>query len=96
MRARGYTSDVIVEHLRDGQLEYELDKCDELRTPPVPVTAWLHVDGAVHDCLLYGWAANPNGSNDGWRGLAYGVREFASGFDAEFLIWVRAEAITRR
>lgn len=85
-----------MEHLRDGQLEYELDKCDELREPPVPVTAWLLVDSATHDGLLYGWAANPNGANDGWRGLVGGVREFAPGFAAEFLIWVRAEDVARR
>lgn len=85
-----------MEHLRDGQLEDELDKCDELRDPPVPVTAWLHVDSTAHDGLLYGWAANPNGANDGWRGLIGGVREFTPGFEAEFLSWVRAEDITRR
>jgi hypothetical protein len=22
-----------------------------------------------HDAEMYGWAANPNGSDDGWRGL---------------------------
>jgi len=36
-----------------------------------------------------------NGSNDGWRGLVGGVREFAPGFGAEFLTWVRAEDIRR-
>jgi hypothetical protein len=55
----GYTMGVIVEHLRDGQLDYELDKCDELREPPLPVTAWLLLDSTAHDGLLYGWAANP-------------------------------------
>lgn len=92
----GYTTDVIVEHLREGQFEYELGKCDELREPPVPVTAWLHVDSTAHDGLLYGWSANPNGSSDGWRGLVFGVREFAPAFAAEFLTWVRAEDIARR
>jgi hypothetical protein len=87
--------DVIVEHLREGQLEYELDKCDELRDPPVPVTAWLHIDSAAHDGLLYGWSANPNGANDGWRGLIFLIREFAPGFSAKLLTWVRAEGITR-
>jgi hypothetical protein len=84
---------VIVEHLREGQLSYELDKCDELREPPVPVTAWLLLDSTAYDGLLYGWAADPNGGNDGWRGLVGGVREFAPGFWAEFLTWVRAEDV---
>jgi hypothetical protein len=87
---------VIVEHLREGQLDYELDKRDELQEPSVPVTAWLLVHGAAHDGLLYGWAANPNGGDDGWRGLIGGVREFAPGFAAEFLFWVRAEDIAQR
>jgi hypothetical protein len=81
--------------LREGQLDYELDKCDELRDPPVPVTAMLLLDSAAHDGLLYGWAAEPNGG-DGWRGLVASVREFAPGFQAEFSIWVRAENIRRR
>lgn len=87
---------MIVEHLRGGQLEYELGKCDELREPPPPVTAWLLLDSAAHDGLLHGWAANPNGSDDGWRGLVSGVRAFAAGFEAEFLTWVRAEDIRQR
>jgi hypothetical protein len=48
------------------------------------------------DGLLFGWSANPNGSNDGWRALVYGVREFARGFEAEFVMWVRAEHIRQR
>lgn len=87
---------MIVEHLRDGQLDHELDKCDELREPPVPVTAWLLLDSAPHDGLLYGWAANPNGSGDGWRGLVQIVREFSPGFSAEGLHWVRAEDIRQQ
>ena len=85
-----------MEHLRNGQLDYELDKCDELREPPVPVTAWLLLDSGAHDGLLYGWAADPNGADDGWRGLVGGVREYAPGFEAEFLGWVRVEHIRQR
>ena len=59
-------------------------------------TTWLSLDGAAHDGLLCGWAANPNGGNDGWRGLVYLVREFAPGFSAEALHWVRAEVISQR
>ncbi|HEX2074280.1 MAG TPA: hypothetical protein VHF92_10880 [Geodermatophilus sp.] len=44
---------------------------------------------------MYGWAENPNGAEDGWRGLVYAVREYAAGFEAEFLGWVRAEDIAR-
>lgn len=87
----GYTVDVIVEHLREGQLDYELALCEEWREPPVPVT--VRFLDEWHDALLYGWAANPRGANDGWRGLVSGVREFAPGFHAEFLTWVRAENI---
>lgn len=82
---------VIVEHLRDGHLDYELDKCDELPEPTVPVN--VRFLDEWHPAELYGWAANPNGSNDGWRGLVGGVREFSPGFEAEFLTWVRAEDI---
>ena len=92
----GYTRPVIVEHLREGQLEYELVKADELRDPPMPVKVWLPLDGARHDGWLHGWAATPNGGADGWRGLVYLVREFAPGFRAEFLGWVRAEDVEQR
>ncbi len=61
----------------------------------MPVVAWLAVDGQNHECLLYGWAENPNGADDGWRGLVYAVREYAAGFKAAYLGWVRAEDITR-
>lgn len=44
---------IVVEHLRDGQLAYELDKRDELREPPVSVTAWLLLDREEGDGLLY-------------------------------------------
>jgi hypothetical protein len=62
----------------------------------VPVTALWILDCPQLPGLLYGWSANPNGANDGWRGLVRGVREFAQGFEAEFLMWVRAEGIRRR
>lgn len=29
----------LCEHLRNGQFDYELDKCDELHERPVPVTS---------------------------------------------------------
>jgi hypothetical protein len=87
---------MIVEHLRQGQLDFELAQAEELRDPPVPVAVWLLLDGREHDGLLYGWAPNPRGANDGWRGLVRGVREFAPGFEAEFLTWVRAEDIRQR
>lgn len=90
----GYTSGVIVEHLRVGQLNYELDKCDELREPPVPVAVRFLEEW--HAAELHGWAQNPNGSDDGWRGLVSDVRAFAAGFEAEFLTWVRAEDVRRR
>jgi hypothetical protein len=63
--------------------------------PLVSVTV-AHRFDSVLDGLLYGWAANPNGANDGWRGLVSGVREFAPGYEAEFLTWVRAEDVKQR
>ncbi len=86
---------MLTERLSQERLENELGKADELREPPVPVVAWLAVDAQHHAGLLYGWAENPNGADDGWRGLVYAVREYAAGFEAEFLGWVRAEDITR-
>lgn len=50
---------MIGEHLRDGQLDCELDECDQLREPPVRVTARLMLNSAAHDGLLSGWASNP-------------------------------------
>ena len=58
--------------------------------------AWLSLDGREWAGELYGWAANPNGADDGWRGLVVAPREFARGFWAEFLGWVRAEQIRQR
>lgn len=83
----------MVEHLRPGALEDELALADERRDPPVPVAAWLSLDSREWVGELYAWAAKPNGSNDGWRGLVLLLREFAPGFWAEYLGWVRAEHI---
>jgi hypothetical protein len=85
----------MVQRLREGWLEEELAKVEQVRDPPVPVMAWLAVDGENHEGLLYGWATNPNGADDGWRGLVRGVREYARWFEAEFLSWVRAEHVSR-
>jgi hypothetical protein len=83
----------MVQRLREGWLEYELTKVEQSREPPVPVWAWLSLDGREWAGELYGWAANPNGGDDGWRGLVLAPREFAPGFWAEFLGWVRAEHV---
>ena len=86
---------VLTERLSQERLEYELGKVDDLREPPVPVVAWLAVDSSNHEGLFYGWAETPNGADDGWRGLVSAVREYAAGFEAEYLGWERAEHITR-
>jgi hypothetical protein len=86
----------VVEHLRGDQLDHELGKVEDLRDPPIPVMAWLLLDGAEHEGLLYGLAENPNGANDGWRGLVQLTREFAPGFWAQGLHWVPAERIRQR
>lgn len=86
----------ITEHLAPGRLEQELAKVEQRRDPPVPVWAWLLLDSAEHAGELYGWAENPRGSGDGWRGLVRGVRQYAPGFHAEYLAWVRAEQIRQR
>ncbi|MGY1660774.1 hypothetical protein ACI78Q_06055 [Geodermatophilus sp. SYSU D00705] len=78
------------------RLDEELDKADELRDPPVPVVAWLHLDGQEWAGELYGWARNPNGADDGLRGLVLALREYAPGFWAEYLGWVGAEHIRQR
>ena len=67
---------------------------DDLRDPPIPVVAWLTLDGEDREGLPYGWAENPCGADDGWRGLVGAAREYAPGFWAEYLGWVRAEQIT--
>lgn len=85
---------MIVEHLREGRLDYELDQCDELREPPVPVI--VRFLDEWHDAELHGWAQNPRGANDGWRDLVGGVRTFAPGFEAELLSSVRAENTRKR
>src|SRR3954447_15899855 len=64
----------MVQRLREGWLEEELARIGRVRHPPVPVVAWLALDGENHEGLLYGWAANPNGADDGWRGFGRAVR----------------------
>ena len=61
----------------------------------MPVTFAHRFDSTLYG-LLYGWAANPNDANDGWRTLVTGVGEFAPRFEAEFLTWVRAEDVRQR
>lgn len=82
-----------VQQLPDGRLDHELGKVTQPRTPPIPVIVWLHVDGAEHEALLHGWAANPNGADDGWRGLCVGAREYAAGYWTGFCMWVPAEKV---
>ena len=86
----------MVQRLREGALRYELSKVEQPRDPAVPVWAWLPLDDREWASGLYGWAANPNGADDGWRGLVCAPREFAPGFWAEYLGWVRAVHIRRR
>lgn len=86
----------VTEHLRPGQLEYELAKVEARRDPPVPVTVWLLLDGAWHDAELLGWARNPNGSSGALMGLVFLVREYAPGFEAELLTWAPVENIRLR
>ena len=62
----------------------------------MPVSAWLFLDGREWDGELYGWSENPNGADDGWRGLVVGVREYAPGFLAEFCQWIPADSIRPR
>jgi hypothetical protein len=81
---------------RDGRLNEQLDKLDEVREPPVPVTACISLDERPHDGELLGWAANPNGANDGWRGGVRVTREYATGFWTEAVFRVRAEGISLR
>jgi hypothetical protein len=78
------------------RLDEELAKVEDLRDPPVPVTAWLVLDGCDRDGLLYGWSADPRGADDGLRGLVVAVREYAPGFFAEYCGWVGADHIRRR
>jgi hypothetical protein len=83
----------MVQRVRVGAWEHERGKIDDRRDPPVPVTVWLPLDSRDWEGELWGWAANPNGGDDGWRGLVFLMREFAPGFWAEFLGWVRGEHI---
>lgn len=85
-----------VQRIPPERVDEELAKADEVRDPPVPVTAWLLLDGQHWPGRLLGWANDPNGGNDGLRGLVHGVREYAPGFETEFLTWVRAEHIAQR
>jgi hypothetical protein len=87
---------VITQRLQEGWLEYELTKVEQLREPPVRVWAWPRLDGREWAGELYGWAANPNGADDGWRGLVLAPREFAPGFWTQYLGWVPAERIRQR
>lgn len=68
-----------VQRLPAGRLVEELAKVEDRRDPPVPVWAWLLLDGAEWPGLLHGWSSNPRGSGDGWRGLVVVEREFAPG-----------------
>lgn len=85
-----------VQRLPAGRLDEELAKADEVRDPPVLVWAWLTLDSREVRGELYGWADNPNGADDGLRGLVLAPREYAPGFWAEYLGWVRAEHVRQR
>jgi hypothetical protein len=85
-----------VQRVAQERLLRELGKAEQLRNPPVPVWAWLLLDGAELAGDLLGWAENPNGAGDGLRGLVLAVREYAPGHHAEFLGWVPAERIRQR
>ena len=85
-----------VQRLPAGRLDEELTRVEDRRDPPVPITAWLLLDGAEWPGLLYGWAPNPRGADDGLRGLVVLEREYAPGFVAESLHWVPAENVRRR
>jgi hypothetical protein len=43
----------------------------------MPVYAWLSLDSREVAGDLLGWAENPDGSNDGLRGLVLAPQEFA-------------------
>lgn len=87
---------VYVQRVPQERLLQELGKAEQLRNPAVPVWAWLLLDGAEVAGDLLGWASNPNGGDDGMRGLVLAVREYAGGYHAEFLGWVPAERIRQR
>lgn len=87
---------VLVQRVPPERLVYELGKATRVRNPPVPVTVWLVLDGCERDGVLLGWAENPNGADDGLRGLVVAEREYAPGFHAEFCGWVRADHIRQR
>jgi hypothetical protein len=87
---------LVVQRLREGQLDFELAKVEQSRTPPVPVWAWLSLDSREWAGELFGWAANPNGADDGRRGLVVARREFAHRFWTEFMGWVQVDQIRQR
>lgn len=67
----------------------ELGKAEEVRNPAVPVVVWLLLDAREHDGYLLGWATDPtdpNGTDDGLRGLVVCEREYVAGFFAESLL----------
>jgi hypothetical protein len=92
----GYIDVVPVQRPPEGRLDYERAKVEQPREPPVPVWAWLSLDSREWAGELFGWAANPNGADDGWRGLVVVPREFAPSFWTDFLGWVRVEHIRQR
>lgn len=77
------------------RLQAELAKVTDRRDPPVPVRVWLLLDGTEVDGVLHGWATNPNGGDDGLRGLVVAVREYAPGFFAEYCGWQLASSIRK-
>lgn len=94
--AAAYVSRVLMERVTSERLDEELAKAEEVRDPPVPVWAWLMLDSQEVAAELHGWSSNPNGSDDGLRGLVTAVREYSPGFRAEFCGWVRASHIRQR
>lgn len=78
------------------RLADELEKVEQRRDPPVPVWFRRSVDSEEVAGELHGWASNPNGSDDGWRGLVTAPREYAPGFWTEWVGWVRQESIRQR
>ena len=75
----------------DDRLAEELRKVEQRRERPVPVWFWLSIDSREAAGELHGWASNPNGAEDGWRGLVVAPREYAAGFWTTWVGWVRQE-----
>jgi len=80
----------------EERLAEELRKVEQLRDPPVPVSFWLSIDSRETAGELHGWASNPNGADDGWRGLVIAPREYASGLWTTWVGWVRQESLRQR